>query len=209
MKKAEDFLQQIGHPLSSSANSAELDLSGKDFLESVAESPAQVAAFEEVQTLAKQIESRAVYLLGIREHGLKELKSKLLTKFPETPELLEACQELPGLVKSLIDGALQRCQDNNWQSDERYIEQAVRNWTAKGSGPNKIRQKLSIATTRDDLISLYLDWDESEWLALAQDVLIKKYGDTHKPEDRNEQAKRMRFLQSRGFSPNIIWRVFR
>lgn len=205
MKKAEDFLQQIGLPVSSSAQSAALDLSDKGLAESLAET----AAFEAVEKLAKQIESRAVYLLGIREHGLKELKSKLKTKFPETPELLEECQELPGLVKSLIDDVLQRCQDNNWQSDERYIEQAVRNWTAKGSGPNKIRQKLLVATDRDDLISIYLDWDESEWVELAQDVLTKKYGDTQKPEARNEQAKRMRFLQSRGFTPNIIWKAFR
>lgn len=208
MKKAEDFLQQIGMPLSSSDESSALDLSDKGDQERLALSLAESAAFEEVQKLAKQIESRAVYLLGMREHGLKELRSKLRTKFPETPEMLEACQEIPGLVNDLVDDALQRCQQNNWQSDERYIEQAVRNWTLKGSGPNKIRQKLSITTDRDDLISSYLDWDDSEWIELAKEVLIKKYGDTHKPEARNEQAKRMRFLQSRGFAPNTIWKAF-
>ncbi|NPA72472.1 MAG: regulatory protein RecX [Gammaproteobacteria bacterium] len=164
--------------------------------------------FDEVQALARQIESRAVYLLGIREHGAKELKSKLLTKFPETPELLAECKELPGLVKSLIEDVLQRCQENNWQSDERYIEIGVRNWTAKGSGPIKIRQKLMQGSYREDLISQYLDWDDSEWLELARSVLLKKYGNTQKPDERNEQAKRMRFLQSRGFSPHLIWQAF-
>jgi regulatory protein len=190
VKTAEDFLQTLG---------IEPTTSGKLLVED---------GFAEVQALSKQIESRAVYLLAMREHGAKELKTKLVTKFPETPELLESCKELPGLVKSLIDDVLKKCQDNNWQSDERYIELAVRNWAAKGSGPVKIRQKLQQASYRSDLITMYLDWDESEWLELAKDVLIKKYGDTCKPEARNEQAKRMRFLQSRGFAPHVIWQAF-
>ncbi len=190
MKTAEDFLQKLG---------IEPTASNKLLVDN---------GFAEVQDLCKQIESRAVYLLAMREHGAKELKTKLVTKFPETPELLAACKELPGLVKSLIDDVLKKCQDNNWQSDERYIEQAVRNWAAKGSGPVKIRQKLQQASYRDDLITMYLDWDESEWLELAKDVLVKKYGDTCKPETRNEQAKRMRFLQSRGFAPHVIWQAF-
>ena len=189
MKTAEDFLQQLGINLIASAGAVE-------------------DGFAENQALSQQIESRAVYLLAMREHGAKELKTKLVTKFPETPELLAACKELPGLVKSVVDDVLKKCQDNNWQSDERYIEQAVRNWAAKGSGPVKIRQKLQQASYRDDLITMYLDWDESEWLELAKDVLIKKYGDTCKPEARNEQAKRMRFLQSRGFAPHVIWQAF-
>ncbi len=191
MKTAEDFLQKLG---------IEPTTSGKLLVED---------GFAEVQPLSKKIESRAVYLLAMREHGAKELKTKLVTKFPETPELLATCKELPGLVKSLVDDVLKKCHDNNWQSDERYIEQAVRNWAAKGSGPVKIRQKLQQASYRDDLITMYLDWDESEWLELAKDVLIKKYGDTCKPEARNEQAKRMRFLQSRGFAPHVIWQTFR
>ena len=194
MKQAEDFLQKIGMPLDESAGQG---------------GSAEEDAFKAVQKLSKQIESRAVYLLGMREHGNRELKAKLVTKFPETPEILEQCQELPGLLKSLIDDVLRLCQSNNWQSDERYIEQGVRNWAAKGSGPIKIRQKLMAASSREDLINSYLDWDESEWIEIAREVLTKKYGDTLKPSDRNEQAKRMRFLQSRGFAPNTIWKAFR
>ncbi len=164
---------------------------------------------EPIEALAKKIESRAVYLLGVREHGAKELKTKLLTKFPETEALLSECQEVPGFMNDLIDDVLQRCQANNWQSDERYIEQSVRNWAAKGSGPIKIRQKLQQASDRDDLITLYLDWDDREWLELALDVLLKKYGDTQRPTEQKEQAKRMRFLQSRGFSSEVIWKAFR
>lgn len=194
MKQAEAFLKELGITESDS------------FLE---DDKGSDESFKQVAILKKQIESRAVYLLGMREHGAKELKTKLLTKFPETPELLAECQEVSGLVSGLIDEVLLHCQKNNWQSDERYIEQSVRNWAEKGSGPVKIRQKLRVASNREDLISLYLDWSDDEWFEIAQTALIKKYGATYAECERNEQAKRMRFLQSRGFTPNIIWKAFR
>ncbi|VAW44519.1 Regulatory protein RecX [hydrothermal vent metagenome] len=196
MKQAEAFLKEIGFSVLEDEKSSPPLLSN------------QIGGGRKFE-LRKQIESRAVYLLGIREHGAKELKSKLLTKFPETPELLAEYQEVSGFVSNVIDDVLRHCQENNWQSDERYIEQSVRNWAAKGSGPIKIRQKLQQASSRDDLICAYLDWDDSEWLELALDVLLKKYGNTHLPNDRKEQAKRMRFLQSRGFASEVIWKAFR
>ena len=192
MKSAEDFLKELDVSCDAQPPSSDLWEEGGRKSE-----------------LIKQIESRAVYLLGIREHGAKELKTKLLTKFPETPELLVECEEVSGFLNDVIDDVLQRCQANNWQSDERYIEQSVRNWAAKGSGPIKIRQKLMAASNREDLISMYLDWDDSEWLELALGVLIKKYGDARRPTEQKELAKRMRFLQSRGFASEVIWKAFR
>ncbi|MBN2864601.1 MAG: regulatory protein RecX [Thiotrichales bacterium] len=148
-------------------------------------------------------------LLAIREHGAKELKTKLISKFPETPELLTETQEPAGLVKSLIDDVIELCQSNNWQSDERYLEQAVRSMMDKGQGPMKIRQKCQQACQDSSLIDAYLDIEPQEWLAVARDVMMKKYGDLSRPANRNEQAKRMRFLQSRGFSSEVVWKVFR
>jgi len=159
--------------------------------------------------LTKRIESKAVAMLAMREHGAKELKQKLRTKFPETPALLEQYGELPGLVNQLIDDVVLVCQENNWQSDERYVEQAVRNYMAKGHGPLKIKQKLQQACADSSLISAYLDIDEADWADLAKTVLEKKYGDCHKPSEQKQQAKRMRFLQSRGFAQSTIWKAFR
>lgn len=197
MKSAEKFLKTLKFDKAVNPEEASFSKGGGAF------------SSEPIEKLAKNVESRAVYLLGMREHGAKELKTKLLTKFSETEALLSECQETPGFMSDLIDDVLQRCRDNNWQSDERYIEQSVRNWAEKGSGPIKIRQKLQQATDRDDLITLYLDWDDREWLELAQNVLIKKYGDALRPTEQKEQAKRMRFLQSRGFSSETVWKVFR
>jgi len=199
VKQAEDFLKEIGFSIPDELENSPPPLQ---------EGGGRIFELPQ-QDLHKQIESRAVYLLGIREHGAKELKSKLLSKFPETPELLAEYQAVPGFVATVVDEVLLRCQANNWQSDERYIEQSVRNWAAKGCGPIKIRQKLTMASDRSDLISAYLDWDDSEWLELALAALLKKYGNIDLPSERKEQAKRMRFLQSRGFSSEIIWKAFR
>ncbi|WP_269471162.1 RecX family transcriptional regulator [Thiomicrorhabdus aquaedulcis] len=38
--------------------------------------------------------------------------------------------------------------------------------------------------------------------------VIKKYGATTKPKEPKEQAKRMRFLQSRGFTGQAVWKAF-
>lgn len=159
--------------------------------------------------LAKKIEAKAVALLAMREHGAKELKQKLLTKFPETADLLEQYAEQPGLVKQLVDEVLALCIENQWQSDERYLEQAVRNYLAKGHGPQKIKQKLQQACYDSSLLAAALDLDDSDWAELAQQALEKKYGDCKKPTEQKEQAKRMRFLQSRGFAPSTIWKAFR
>lgn len=199
MKRAEDFIEQLKQ--AGALNDASAFEVGK--------SEAQTDSEKAVEHLFKQIESRAVMLLAIREHGAKELKTKLISKFPETPELLTETQEPAGLVKSLIDDVIELCQSNNWQSDERYLEQAVRSMMDKGQGPMKIRQKCQQACQDSSLIDAYLDIEPQEWLAVARDVMMKKYGDLSRPANRNEQAKRMRFLQSRGFSSEVVWKVFR
>ncbi|WP_321324416.1 regulatory protein RecX [Thiomicrorhabdus sp.] len=205
MKNAEEFLAELAmksgadlgiepSPRSAIEKAEFLPLSSED--KSTAE-------------LAKKIEAKAVALLAMREHGSKELKQKLLAKFPETSELLADYAEQPGLVNLLVTDVLTLCQENNWQSDERYVEQAVRNYVDKGHGPQKIRQKLQQACYNNDLISAALDWDESDWAELAQQALEKKYGSCKKPTEQKEQARRMRFLQSRGFAQSTIWKAFR
>ena len=205
MKKAEDFIEYLKQSGALQPD-FEKDVRAQT---KVNRSEAVTDSEKFVEQLFKQIESRAVRLLAIREHGAKELKTKLISKFPETPELLTQAQESPGLVKSVIEEVIQHCQTHHWQSDERYIEQAVRSMMEKGKGPINIRQKLQQTCDNSSLINRYLDLDVQDWLELAKAVMLKKYGDLNRPDQPKEQAKRMRFLQSRGFAPEVIWKVFR
>ncbi|WP_029407111.1 regulatory protein RecX [Thiomicrorhabdus sp. Milos-T2] len=203
MKNAEEFLAELAMK-----SGADLGIEPNPH-SAFGESDSLSSEVKNTAELAKKIEAKAVALLAMREHGAKELKQKLLTKFPETSELLAEYAEQPGLVKLLVTDVLTLCQENNWQSDERYIEQAVRNYVDKGHGPQKIRQKLQQNCHDSGQISAALDWDESDWVELAQDALYKKYGSCKKPAEQKEQARCMRFLQSRGFSQSTIWKSFR
>lgn len=200
MKSAEQFLQKLGEleaPQHENGLGASLEKG---------EEEADVAAVAE---LRRAMEGKAVALLAMREHGALELKQKLQSKFPETEDLLAETGESPGLVKRLADEVVAYCAAQNWQSDARYVEQAVRNYMDKGHGPLKIRQTLQRACDASASIDAHLDLEVADWLAIMQAVLIKKYGEASKPASRNEQARRMRFLQSRGFPGEWIWKLYR
>lgn len=197
MKDAQAFLDE----LKPTSDMLDVELE-EDFLEPFDDQQAAQTA------LSQDIEARAVSLLAIREHGDKELRQKLKKKFHLTQALQAKYQLDETALMALIDSVVAHCQAQNWQDDERYIEQAVLNLSQKGQGPMKIRQKLQQTSSRTDLIDAYLDWELEDWLDIARQVVLKKYGNLQKPTSRNEQAKRMRFLQSRGFGSDIIWKVF-
>lgn len=146
--------------------------------------------------LFNKVLERAHYLLAMREHGDRELLRKLQQKFAH----LEADHDL-------LSSVLQLCQERNWQSDERYVESYVRQALAKGQGALKIRQALQRTTTHNGLIESYLSLDELDWVDYAKQVLQKKYGTAETPTDKKEQAKRLRFLQSRGFSTSQCYKA--
>lgn len=150
------------------------------------------------EELFKTMLGRAQYLLAMREHGAKELKTKLCQKFAEY-------EQAPGLVDEII----RLCQQKNWQSDERYVESYVRMAIEKGQGPIKIRQALMRASDDQASMDAHLNLGDDVWCEIAQAALEKKYQDVHKPTDRKEHAKRLRFLQSRGFSGSQCYKAFK
>lgn len=149
------------------------------------------------QRFFKELVNRAQSLLAMREHGAKELKRKLEQKFPEA-------QSQPGLVEKTVEF----CQQQNWQSDARYIESYVRQAIDKGQGALKIRQVLMQASDDTVLIAEALALGDDVWIEVARALLDKKYGETAKPADPKEQARRLRFLQSRGFSASQCYKAF-
>lgn len=150
------------------------------------------------QELFKTLVGRAQYLLAMREHGAKELKTKLLQKFAEYAPA-------PGLV----DEVIQYCHEQNWQSDSRYVESYVRMAMEKGQGALKIRQGLMRACDDQALIQAHLNLGDDVWIEIARAQLEKKYGEANKPKERKEHARRLRFLQGRGFSGTQCYKAFK
>ncbi|MGD8999572.1 MAG: regulatory protein RecX [Granulosicoccaceae bacterium] len=130
----------------------------------------------------------ATRMLASREHSVLELTRKLQQKdFP--PEIVDR------VVTGLLDGRL--------LSDARFAETYVRMRSARGYGPVRIRMELRERGVDDATIRQYLDTDEVDWYALAEEVRERKYG-ADAPSDYAQKAKQMRFLQYRGFANSHI-----
>jgi regulatory protein len=134
------------------------------------------------------IRRAALDLLARREHSKKELREKLARRFDD-PELLD--QQLDVLV------------EQNLQSDERFTESFVRFRSKKGQGPLRIVQELKQRGIAPDLQQLYVWEGEIDWQAVIAAVYLKKFGETGFV-DCKDRAKKVRFLQYRGFDHDLI-----
>jgi regulatory protein len=134
----------------------------------------------------------AMDLLARREHSFHELQQKLSRRFFDP---------------DLISDQLNLLKDENLQSDERFVESFVNGRKSRGKGPMVIRHELKQKGIAAELVAMYLDDDPDEWLAIAQQTYRKKFGD--KPvADQKDKARRLRFMQYRGFSGEIIRQLF-
>jgi regulatory protein len=125
-------------------------------------------------------------LLARREHSRAELARKL-APHAQTPEALAA----------LLDSLASKRQ----LSDERYAEVRA-HWLARKYGAAKIRQDLKANGVSEALVERVCSEGELE---RAKAILERKY--RQPASTREERAKRARFLQSRGFSSEIVHRL--
>ena len=131
---------------------------------------------------------RGCDFLARREHSRKELANKLARR----------CTD-----EALIEDLLDTLSSEGLQSDERFAESFVHHSLNKGQGPNKITQELRQRGIEQMLIEQYLESESIDWMSLAEEVRVKKYGESV-PSDYQNKAKQSRFLYSRGFSSEQI-----
>jgi len=134
----------------------------------------------------------AVDLLSRREHSRVELESKLASK---------------GFSDEQITSAIEQLLEHNLQSDERYLEDFVRSRVLKGSGPLKIAHELRTRGIDSSALNTYLEDQDIDWFEVAIATYKKKYRSDN-DIDAREKAKRVRFMQSKGFPSDIIFRLF-
>ena len=134
---------------------------------------------------------RAMRYLARREYSRAELHARLLTY--ATPE-------------DNVDAVLDELVKRGWQSDERAATQMVH---AKRSrfGVQRIIHELRQKGIAEEMISPALPALKESELEAAREVWQKKFGVV--AQDAKEKARQMRFLQSRGFSMEVIFRVLR
>lgn len=135
---------------------------------------------------ASELRARALRLLARREHSRQELGRKL-APHAESGEAVEVLLDLLEQKKQL--------------SDERFAAERTR-VLARKFGAARIRQDLKAKGVDPELVGRVSAEGELE---RARAILERKY--RVPVETREERAKRMRFLQSRGFSSEIIRRL--
>ena len=130
------------------------------------------------------IRTAAMDLLTGREFSRSELDKKLRQHFDG---------------HSAIAGVLERLQAEGLQSDQRFTEAFLRSRIYRGHGLNRIRLDIRQKGIGESVFNLTVEQDDTDWFALAADVAKRKFG--LKPiKDQKDKAKRMRFMQYRGFN---------
>ena len=153
------------------------------------------------------LRARALQYLARREYSRAELRSKLLKYVQANADAeFDSGQSQPSEMDTLLDGLLDDLAARGWLSDERAATQLVH---AKRSrfGTQRIIHELRQKGIAEELISAALPELKESELETAREVWLKKFGVS--PQDQKEKAKQMRFLQSRGFSMDAIFKVLR
>jgi regulatory protein len=140
---------------------------------------------------APSLRARALQALARREHSRAELKSKLLYRAVETDNL-----------DALLDDLEQR----GWLSDVRALEQTVRIRSTR-FGTQRIAHELRLKGISEELINASIPQLKDGELEAARNVWQRKFAAP--PQDQKEKAKQVRFLQSRGFSMDVIFKVMK
>ena len=142
-------------------------------------------------TQPKEVRRKAMDLLARREHSVAELRRKLLAK---------------GYAQSTVDEQLQKLEQENLLSDQRFTESYTNYRSKKGFGPLRIAQELKEKGVTSALVEEYLD-KKDDWQNIAKEVREKRFG-VAVPKDYKEKARQLRFMQYRGFTQEQLRFLF-
>lgn len=137
---------------------------------------------------AGELKGRALRLLAGREFSRAELARRLA---PHAASV------------AAIDSLLAQLEVGKQLSDERYAEARARQLSRK-FGAERVRRDLLAKGVARDVAARLADDSSQGDLERAQAILARKYRTA--ATTRKELARRMRFLQSRGFSQDVIRR---
>ena len=138
-----------------------------------------------------KLRARALQALARRELSRAELHAKLLPHVVETDDVV---------------GLLDDLQKRGWLSDARAMEQIV-SIRRRRFGTQRITHELRQKGISDDLISTVVQDLKQGELESAREVWQKKFDAP--PQEQKEKARQIRFLQSRGFSMEVIFKVLK
>lgn len=135
------------------------------------------------------LRERALRLLARREHSRWELTRKL---------------ESSGFSIDEIAPLLDEFEEKNWLSDQRFAKSWVADHRAT-TGSVKLAYELRQRGVRDSIIEAVLSENHDSEFERAREVWKKKFGAPS--ADAASKARQIRFLQSRGFTPELVRKI--
>jgi regulatory protein len=137
------------------------------------------------------MKGRALRLLGQREHSRAELERKLRQHETEPGELAKALDDL---------------QAKGFINEQRVLESVIFR-RAPRLGAMRVRQELQAKGLAPEAISQAVADLQGSEVERAREVWRKKFGEP--ADDAQGRAKQMRFLSTRGFAAETIYKVVR
>ncbi|MEO0443609.1 MAG: regulatory protein RecX [Pseudomonadota bacterium] len=129
------------------------------------------------------IENTALGYLSRRDYSRLELYQRLISK---------------GYQSYLINDVLDKLQEDNYQSDERFAECYIRSRVDSGDGPLKIKIALRGKGICDSLTLALMDKLAINWFDQVKLLKEKRFGDVDS-NDLNEITQQARYLKNKGF----------
>ncbi|MBM6552111.1 regulatory protein RecX [Marinomonas ostreistagni] len=126
----------------------------------------------------------ALWLLGAREHSVKEMTQKLTRK---------------GFDAEQIAATITRLEEYNYLSDQRFAESFARSKASKPLGRQRIQNELRQKGISDEMARIALDQLEVDWFELALELKQRKFGENVE-KDFKAKGKQTRYLVYRGFN---------
>lgn len=135
-----------------------------------------------------KLRNRALYWLGQREFSVHDFRTKL-----------ERVCEDEVMIENLLEDFIAK----DWLNEQRYMASFVRQKVSAGLGLFRIKQELNQHGIKPSESELYFEQMAFDWFEQALATYQKKYGRAE-CDDFKEKAKRYRYMQYRGFSPDQI-----
>lgn len=137
----------------------------------------------------QKVYSKALALLARREYSEKNLRKKMIAKFPESNQILEE--------------VISRLKNENFLNDERYLGAYIVHCTRRGLGLHRILQALSVYHLTMEQLKVISENQAIDWQEIISTVIRKRM--RLKPlKTSADHYKLKQFLVARGFTESQI-----
>jgi len=144
------------------------------------------------------LRERALAYLSRREYSYQELQHKLRLYARDSDDKNQLDDDITALLEDF--------KKRGWLSEQRYAEQIVHARKAR-FGSLRVANELREHGVSEEVVAKAVAEVKHDEVANARSICRKKYGAA--PQNREQWAKQARFLQSRGFSFEVIKQALR